>query len=163
MKRYKIKQKPFAVGGKYIITDDFGHEEYVAKGKPFSFRNYTALTDSLGEVIYEFHKQLFSWKLNYFIHDNGSPVYRVFKNRVSLPPEIFIESLQESEAFYVKGNFWGREYGFFQGENQFASVNKELAFADTYRVEVDNNYDHALILVVVIIIDLMKESKKKKG
>ncbi|MDG2448703.1 MAG: LURP-one-related family protein [Saprospiraceae bacterium] len=164
MKHYKIEQKPFAIGGKYIITDDQGHEEYMAKGKPFSFRKHTSLADSLGNVTYEFHRQLFSWKQNFFIHENGDPAYRLFKNRVSIPPEIFIESLQDSDAFYVKGNFWGMEYDFYKGEEKFASVSKNFpSFVDTYHVKIDDGHDDALVLTIVLIIDVMKDSKKKKG
>ena len=164
MKHFKIEQKPFAIGGKYIITDEKDHEEYIAKGNPFSFRRHTSLEDSLGNITYEFHKKLFSWKQIFFIHEYGVPAYRLFKNRVSIPPEIFIESLENSDAFYVKGNFWGMEYDFYNGEHKFASVSKKFpSFTDVYSVQIEEGQNEALIFTVVLIIDIMKESKKKKG
>lgn len=164
MKRFIIEQKPFAIGGEYIITDELGHEEYRAKGKPFSFRKHTKVIDSLGNSTYEFHKKLLSWKQNFFIHENGVPAYRLFRNRISIPPEIFIESLNESDAFYVRGNFWGHEYDFYQGEHKFASVTKKFpSFKNTYYVNIEPSQDDALILTIVLIIDVMKDAKKKKG
>ena len=163
MKNYIIKQKPFSIGRKYVITDDLDHEEYYAEGKPFSFRKHTTLFDSLGNSTYEFHKKMFSWKNEFFIHENGEPAYRFFKNKLSFPPEIFVESLTQSEAFYVRGNFWGLEYEFFNGELPYASVTKKFpSLADTYSVKISNSENHALVLTVVLIIDVMKSSKKKK-
>ncbi|MEE9374365.1 MAG: LURP-one-related family protein [Saprospiraceae bacterium] len=162
MKHFKIQQKAFSFGGKYIVTDDLGHEEYIGKSKVFSFRKHTTLTDSLGNVTYQFHKKLFSWKEEFFIHENGVPSYRLFKNRLSVRSEIFVESLTDSKAFYVKGNFWGHEYNFYKGEYKYASVSKKFpAFADTYNIQIEPGNNNALVFAVVIIIDIMKDKRKK--
>ena len=86
----------------------------------------------------------------------------LFKNRISIPPEIFVESLQDSDAFYVRGNLWGHEYDFFKGDEKFASVTKKFpSFKDQYSVSISPGNDDALVLTVVLIIDIMKDKKKK--
>jgi len=161
-KRYLINEKPFTLGNKYIITDDRDHEEYVAQGKPFSINKHTVLKDSLGNTTYEFYRQFFSLKREFFIQENGNQAYRVFKNRISIPPEIFIESLTASEAYYVKGDFWNKEYHFYEGDRAFAHVTKKfLSLKGSYTVQISDFHNHALVLATVIIIDIMNKKKKK--
>lgn len=162
MHRYIIQEKPFAFGNKFIITDEQNHEAFIAKGKPFSFEKRTKLFDSFDNVAYEFYKEFFSWKKVFFIERNGVRAFRLFRDRISIPPEIFIESLEDSDAYYVRGNFWGREYEFFKGEKLLAKVTKKFpAFSDTYSVSINEGNDDALIISAVIIIDLMKAKKKR--
>ena len=162
MKRFHIQEKAFSFGGKYIITDEIGYEVYIAKGTPFSFSKHNSIFDSFGTKVYEFKKELFSWKQVYFILKDEKPVFKLFKNRISLPPEIFIESLTDAEAFYVQGDFWGRNYTFKEGNQIIAFVTKKFtAFRDQYDIKIEEGYDECLILTVVLIIDKMKEKKKK--
>jgi len=160
--RFNIQEKVFSFGGKYVITDDSGHEAYLAKGKPFSLARHNEIFDSFGTKVYEFKKEIFSWKEIFFIHKDGEPVFRLFKKRISIPPEIFVESLTNTEAFYVQGDFWGRAYSFFKGEQLFATVSKKFpSFKDAYEVSVAKGFDEGLVLTVVLIIDQMKDKKKK--
>jgi uncharacterized protein YxjI len=159
--RFRVIQKAFSLGKKYEIIDAYDQVAYYAKRKLLSFSQHTKLYDSFDELVYEIRKKPLSFKSEYFIFENGDKRHRVFKKIVEIHPELFCESLTDSEAFYAQGNLLGYEFSFHTEGKEIARVSKKmLSLDDIYAVEVEESFNERLVLAVVLIIDLM--SKKDK-
>lgn len=160
-KKFQIEEKIFKFPKKYIINDDRGNLSYYAVGKVFSPWDETTFYDSFDEEIFKFKRKIFSWKTTFFILKDGKPVYKMFAKLVEVRPTMYVESLTESDAFFIEGDLLRKEYNFYREEKKFASVSKEFfSLADIYGVEVNDNEDVQLVLAVVVIIDLIRDKKK---
>ena len=135
---------------------------YRAEGKSFSFSQQTKVYDSFDDEIFEIKKNNFSWKTTFFILKDGKRVYKVFQKIFSTRLTVFVESLTEIDAFYVEGNFWGREYNFYTEGKNIATVSKKLfSLSDLYGITIEEGHDEQLILTVLIIIDMIRDNMKK--
>lgn len=144
--------------GDYRVYDESENEVYRAEGQTFSMSNKYIFQDSNGETIFEFRQKVLSLKPTFFITRDGQDILKIQKT-FGFKPEIFVEYLLDTDAFYVSGNIWGSEYKFFKEGREFAYVAKDIwKLADTYGVAVEEGQDATIVLAVVVIIQIIKDA-----
>ncbi len=156
-KKFKIKKNMWSLKGNYHVVNEQDVEILHAEGKPLSLRKKYIVKNVEGEELFYIRQKLLTFQPTFFISKNGKDLFKIVKS-FSFKPEIFVESLEDPDAFYVEGNFWGFEFKFFQDGREFAYVSKDIwKMTDTYGVAIEDGKDDQLILTVVIIINIIKD------
>ena len=90
-------------------------------------------------------------------------MFRIWRT-FGLKAEIFVESLIENDAFVIQGNIWSSEFSFYRNDEEFAHVSRNIwKIPDVYGVAIEKNADHEIVLAMVIIIDLIKDRRKRRS
>lgn len=160
--KYKIKEKTWSFWGAYEIFNSNDRLIYEVKGEPFSFRSNYTMRNGDGIEVCQITRKIFSFNRKFFIRKNGVDLFRVVRSWNIFKSEIFVDSLQESDAFIIQGNIWQKEFAFYRNQNEFAYVSKKMwTFKDTYGVAVDESENIEIVLALVVIIDLINSAKEK--
>ena len=161
--KYRIKERFLAFKRRYLLYDDQDREiGYVSK-HPFSLVKKATFYDLSDEVLFVISKKPFSFRPTYYIERRGEREMRIFRS-LGFRPDIYVESLISSDAFMIQGNIWHSEYAFYKNDRGFAYVSRDIwKIPDSYGVAVDQTEDELIVLCMVIIIDLMIDSRRRKS
>lgn len=162
--KYRIVERFMRFKKRFLITDEEDRLiGYVSK-HPFSLRKKATLFDESDIPRLIIYKKPFSFRSTYFIEKEEQRIFRVFKT-IGFRASIFVESLIAPDAFMIQGNIWYSEYAFYKNDQEFAHVSRDIwKIPDNYGVAIkEDEEDHLLILALVIVIDLIHDSRKKKS
>ena len=158
--KYKIKENFFSFTPRYTITDEEERLIGTANKHAFSFRKQITLFNDSDTEVSSIYKELFSFRRTYYIHKNGKRQFKIFKT-FSLKPRIYVESLIHPEAFLIQGDIWSSEFAFYRDGIEFAYVSRNIwQIRDAYMAAIKEEEDQFLILAVVVVIDLLRKSRK---
>ena len=143
---YKIKEKFWAMGNDFVITDQRDCEIYRVDGKAFSWGDNLSFQDIQGRELAVIDQKLLSFKPRYQIVINGDPFAEVVKEW-SWFNKKFTLDVPGPNDYQIMGSFWEHEFIFARRGRDVARVSKRLwSWTDTYGVEIDEAENHVAIL-----------------
>ncbi len=161
--KFQIKEHFLKFTPRYTISDEHGYLIATVNKHPFSLSKKATYLDENGLEKLTIHKKKFSFRRTYFIHKNDQIICRIWKT-FGFRPEIFVESLVEPDAFVIEGNILRSEYSFFKNDTEFAHVSRNIwKIPDQYGVAIKKDEDQDIVLAMVIIIDLIQESRRRRS
>lgn len=156
--RYLVKQRIFAFGDSFNITDEGGRPVYRIQGKVFSLGNKLNIFDLAGNKLIYIEQKLLRFLPQYEIYEGDTLVAKVKKQLTFLKARFEIES--GFGNFTVEGDMWGYNFSVLRNGEIIAVVSKKLiSFSDTYVVEVAEGEKDEFVLALAIVIDQVLHDK----
>lgn len=106
-------------------------------------------------------KQMFKLARTFHIYRAGKLLATVRRSSEIFKHKLDIQ-LYSGPFFTVEGNFRKTEYRFKGVDDEIAIVSKKKGWSwkDTYGVAIKEGIDHAIILAVVVIIDILRDEHR---
>ena len=150
---YKIKEKFWSWGDKFIITDEQNNSQFVVDGQAFSWGDKLSFQDLEGNELAFINQRLMSLMPRYQILTNGTVFAEVIKE-FSWFQQKFKLDVPGPNDYEIDGSFWQHEFNFTRSGRKVASVSKKLwAWTDSYGVNIVDGEDDVSILCACIVID----------
>lgn len=150
---YKIKEKFWSWGNKFIITDEQNNSQFVVDGQAFSWGDKLSFQDLEGNELAFINQRLMSLMPRYQILTNGTVFAEVIKE-FSWFQQKFKLDVPGPNDYEIDGSFWQHEFNFTRSGRKVASVSKKLwAWTDSYGVNIVDGEDDVSILCACIVID----------
>ena len=150
---YKIKEKFWSWGNKFIITDEQNNSQFVVDGRAFSWGDKLSFQDLEGNELAFINQRLMSLMPRYQILTNGTVLAEVIKE-FSWFQQKFKLDVPGPNDYEIDGSFWQHEFNFTRSGRKVASVSKKLwAWTDSYGVNIVDGEDDVSILSACIVID----------
>lgn len=150
---YKIKEKFWSWGNKFIITDEQNNSQFVVDGRAFSWGDKLSFQDLEGNELAFINQRLMSLMPRYQILTNGTVFAEVIKE-FSWFQQKFKLDVPGPNDYEIDGSFWQHEFNFTRSGRKVASVSKKLwAWTDSYGVNIVDGEDDVSILCACIVID----------
>lgn len=154
-----IKNKWVSLGGSSTITDTNGNEVFFVKGKIFSFTRMKFLMDKDKNVKYIIRNKF--WRLfqrKALIYDNNKNLVAVVRRKIfSLHDHYFVTS--DLGDVQIRGNILQFNYNISLGDKQIGHIARKFSLRDSFVLTIDDNYDPAIFVSLVIAIDLITDRK----
>lgn len=160
--KYLVKQKIFALGDNFDITDQLGMPVFKIQGKLLSFGNKLNVYDLDGNKLIYIEQKIFRFLPEYNIYEADNLIATVKKKLTFLKSRFDIES--EYGNFQVEGDVWGYNFSVLRDGMVIAVVNKQfISFSDTYSVEVSEGEKAEFVLALAIVIDQVLHDKNQNN
>ena len=158
---YQLKEKSWTFRDTYEIKDPSGNTAYKIKGKLFSRTNKFTFQEPNGKTLLIIKKRWLAFKPKYKIIRNGDTLAVLEKKRSLWSPQFKLD-LPGKNDYFIKGEFWKREYEFEHNGKTVAEVSKNFwSWSDTFGVKIIDAADHELILATVVAMDLILQDLEK--
>jgi len=155
---YVIRERFFALGDDFDITDETGRPVCHVDGKVFSLHDRLVLRDQTGRELAQVHRRLVALRPTYQISVGGEQVAEIRKHFFTPFRDKFTIDIPGPDDLEMSGNLFDHEYEITRGGAVVATVSKRwLTIRDTYAVEVASGQDDLLILASVLAVDLAAE------
>jgi uncharacterized protein YxjI len=152
---YLIRERFFALGDDFDITDEDRRPVLHVDGKVLSVRNRLVIEDPEGREVASIHRHLVSLRPTYEIRIGDEPAVQVRKHFFTPFRDRFTIDVPGPDDLEVSGDLLDHEFSISRGGREVASVSKRwLSLHDTYAVRVAEDEDHLLILASVLAVDL---------
>jgi len=166
MKRFRLKQKFFALAREYHVFDEHDQILYRAKGKMFSPRAMVNLYDTTtNELLFTKKKKLLAIMAEHMVYDpSGKQVAKMKQKFTVTRKRVSIDS--DYGHIEVTGNFWALNFSMHRDDQLLVSVDKKyFQIRDTYQVEIhsDNKKEIEFLLMCVVMIDSKFHENKKNN
>jgi len=160
--QYFIKEKVFSFKDKFDITNEQQELLYQVEGKMFSFKNKLDLLLPSGEQIMYAEKKLFKIFPEFNIYSpTGEPLARI-KQRFGFRPKFDV--FEGHNELRVEGNFIAHSFTVEKNGKMAASIIKKyFSFGDSYMIDVLDENSSILYMFIVIIIDQIAESNRRRS
>ena len=166
MHRYLLKQKFFALGDDYTITDEDGGDVFKVDGRVFAWGDKLSFLDAKsGDELAFISQKLLTARPKYELYRSGELFAEVTKE-FSWFNTVFSLDVPGPNDYEISGDFWDREYEFKRGDRIVARVTRKAwSLTDSYTVEVVDDEDDVTILSTAVIVDLVchEDQAEKKG
>ena len=150
-----FKQKFFSWYDSYDIYDEAGHTVFTVNGQ-FAWGKKLQINDALGYPVGLVQQKLFSFMPTFELYLGNRYVGNISKEFTFFRPSFNIDC----NGWHIEGDWWEWDYGIYDGRGQLvATVSKEMAWTDTYYIDVVNDADVVTALMVVIAIDAEKDNR----
>ncbi len=150
-----FKQRMFSWFDSYDIYSEDGRVLYTVKGQP-AWGHCLKIFDMAGSEIATVKQKLFSWYPCFEMYLGGYYIGSIRKQFSFFKPCYNIDC----NGWRVKGDFFEWNYSIIGTEGQnIANVSKELAWTDTYCIDVTFSEDALCSLMLVLAIDAEKCSR----
>jgi uncharacterized protein YxjI len=158
-----MKQKMFAWGDDFTITDESGNDAFFVDGRAFSIGNKLSFQDMAGNELAFIQQKLLSWGPTHEISRNGELVATVKKKHFTLFRCQFSIDVPGPDDLEAQGSFMDYDYRFTRGNQTAAEVSKKwFSLRDTYGVEIAEAEDAVLFLASTVVIDMVCHGDDKK-
>ncbi len=158
---YQVKQKIFALGDKFTITDRDGLDRFQVQGKVLSLGAKLSFQDMSGNELYYIEQQLLRLLAEYNIYQNGTVVASCKRKFSFLGSKFEISS--NNGHYTIEGRPLNYNYKIFKDGQVIATIDKQFfSFSDTYGVDIREEEDHGFILSLVIVIDQVVHNNENK-
>ena len=126
----------------------------------YSSKNYLFETE-FGETIFRLYRPFTFFKYRFFIYDKDDiEIGEVNKEALSKQYEL----ISKRGDYYLKGDFWSREFLIFKDAQEVAKVSrKAFQRKSNMGVAIKEGYDHMIILALVIMSDIVRQLQKQKS
>ena len=153
MKKLYIKQKLFSLSGKFTVTDELQQEKYTVEGSflkiPKSFTIYNTGREEVATIT----KQVLTWLPKFTLNVNGDDVAVIKKEFTFFKPKYTIEAA----SLEISGDWWDMSFEIYHQGQVVGRVNKAwMKLADTYEVEIIDDYLEPIVISLVIAIDCVR-------
>lgn len=150
--RLLIKQRLFSWFDSYDIYDEVNRPVYTVKGQPawgHCFKIFGVNGEELGTV----KEKLFSFRPKFELYVGNAYVGCIKKEFVFFKHKFSIDF----NGWQIDGNLLGWDYTVRDRFGRcIATVSKELAFTDTYVIDVADSANALCVLMLVLAIDADK-------
>jgi uncharacterized protein YxjI len=155
--RYQLRQRLVAIGDDFKITDQNGNLAFLIDGKALRVRSTLRFLDAGGTELYKLQEKVLRVRDSMSIQrPDGSVAARVHNALLTPLRDRWAIDVPGGEELHAVGNILNHEYRISRGGTTVASVSRRwFRVRDTYGVEIGASEDHALLLAVVVVIDMM--------
>jgi uncharacterized protein YxjI len=158
---YVIRERFFALGEDFDITDEAGRPVLHVDGKVFSLHDRLKVRDPAGREVAEVHRKLVALRPTYEISVGGQKVADVRKKLFTPLGDRFTIDIPGPDDLEMRGNIFDHEFTIERGGQPVATVSKRwLSLRDTYAVDIAPGQDDMLILASVLALDLADERER---
>jgi VCBS repeat-containing protein len=141
----------------FVITDDAGNPRFDVRGN-LGLTQRLSFRDQNGQELAEISKHLMSTR-----HDILLGGERVAEIRHTGFLGEHYEIGSSFGQFTAKGSFTGWDYSISQAGQVVARISRELAFRETFTVDVADGVNDVFILAIVLAIDAIHDERKEQG
>jgi uncharacterized protein YxjI len=150
---FRIKEKFWAWGNDFAITDADGRLMYFVDGQAFSWGNKLSFQDADRNELAFISQKLLSWKPRYQIIIDGQVFAEVIKEWTWFNKKFTLD-VPGPNDYTIEGSFWAHEFTFQRQGRTVATVSKKLwSWTDSYGVDVADGEDEVAVLCACIVID----------
>jgi uncharacterized protein YxjI len=161
--RYVVRERMFAIGDDFWVTDDQGNRAFLVDGKAMRLRETFELKDASGAVVATVRKKLLTMRDTLEIERDGDVVATVKKAIFSPLRHRSVIELAGGGELEAAGNFFDREFEVTGGGRVLARVTRSwLQIRDSYGVDVAPGEDDALMLAVAVCLDRIHHDEQEE-
>lgn len=164
MKYVYLKQKVFSIRDEFKVYDEAQNVLYEAKGKLFALNSRRDVYKG-GETnpIYTMKQKLFAFAPTYFLFDkNDQQVAKMAQQLWTFFGTKFHLIIKEKK-YEISGDFFGYNFAIKDEAGVVVQINKKfLSWGDTYQLAIDDGFDEALAVSVVLMIDDFIDDLRRK-
>jgi uncharacterized protein YxjI len=154
--RYVMKQRLFALGEDFDITDERGQRAFHVNGKALRVRDTLLFEDAHGQEIYKIQEKVARLRDTMSIYRGNQVAASIHKALITPVRERFDVNIAGQGDLSVQGNILDHEYRIEQARRPVAEVSMRwFRVRDTYGVEIAPGVDPLLILAVTVGIDML--------
>ena len=151
--RYQIKEKFWALGDDFYITDAHGQRAFFVDGAAFSWGSKLSFQDMQGNELAYIAQKLLTFMPKYSIYRNGQ-LFAEVKKEFTWFRKQFTLDVPGPNDYTIDGSFWDHEYVFTRGGRTVARVSRSFfSLTHTYGVDIVDGEDDVSILATCIVID----------
>jgi len=146
-----------SIGDDFRITDQDGNLAYLVDGKALRVRSTLLFLDPGGRQLYRIQAKVMRVRDTMAIErPDGGVAARVHNALLTPLRDRWTIEIPGGDALQATGNILDHEYRIRRGNTTVATVSRRwFRVRDTYGVEIASGEDHALLLAVVVVIDMM--------
>ncbi|MEK8144045.1 LURP-one-related family protein [Streptomyces sp. M10(2022)] len=162
--RLLVRERMFAVGDDYWITDEDGHKVFLVDGKAMRLRDTFELKDSDGRVLVEIRQKLISLRDTMIIERDGEELAKVKRKRLSLLRNHYRVSLLDGTELDVSGKILDREFAIDYDGELLAQISRRwLTIRDSYGIDVvREDADTALLIAVSMCVIVLADKEREE-
>ena len=152
-----MRQRMFALGDDFFITDEQGNRAFKVDGKVLRVRSTLKFETPDGRELYKIQEKIARIRDSMTIErPDGSPAAKVHNALVTPLRDRWTIDVPGGADMSTKGNIVNHEYRISQNGAVVATVSRRwFRVRDTYGVEVAPGQDDALLLAITVVIDMM--------
>jgi uncharacterized protein YxjI len=155
-RRYRMREKLFAIGDDYWIETEDGERAFKVNGKALRIRDTFILESPSGDELFKVQEKKLSIRDKMTVERDGEKVATIHKALITPLRERFDIDVEDGEDLNAKGNIVDHEYEIERDGEKVAEISKRwFRIRDTYGIEVAPGQDDALILAATVCIDEM--------
>ena len=160
--RYLVREKIFAIGDDFWVTDEQGNQVYLVDGKAMRLRETFELKDSSGQVVAVIRKKLLSLHDGMNIERDGQVIATVKKALFSPLHHRSTVELAGGDQLEAVGNILDKEFEIRWNGSLLAQISRSwFRLRDTYGVDITPGQDDALILSVAVCLDRIHHDEQE--
>lgn len=155
MMKLLFKQKMFSWFDSYNVFSAAGEIVYTVKGQ-LSWGHLLKIFDRNDREVGTVKQRLFTFLPRFEMYAGNTYLGHIQKEFSFFKPRFRIDC----KGWYVEGNFWEWDYRILDSAGcTVATVSREIAWTDTYSIDVYDPADALYALMLVIAIDAEKCSR----
>ncbi len=152
--RYVVRQKMFAIGDDFWVTDELVNRVFLVDGKAMRLRETLELKDASGAVVATVRKKLLAMRDTMEIERDGAVVATVRKALLSPLRHRSVIDLAGGGQIDAVGNIFDLEFEIRDGGRVLAQISRAwFRLRDTYGVDVAPGADDALMIAIAVCLD----------
>ena len=158
---YLIRERMFAIGQDFDITDEDGRPVLRVDGKALSMRDRLVLRDPDGRDVAEVRRKLVATRPTYEVSIGGEEAARIRKKLFTPFVDRYTVDIPGPDDLEMVGDLFDHEYTVRRDGDVVATVSKSyFTVRDTYAVEIAAGEDDLLILASVLALDLAQDRER---
>ena len=161
--RYLVRERIFAIGDDFWITDAQGNRVFLVDGKALRLRETFELKDASGTILATVKKKLVAIRDTMEITRDGAVAATVRKAIISPLHHRSVIDLADGSQLEAVGNILDKEFDILAGGQPIAHVSRSwFRLRDTYGVDVAPGGNDALILAIAVCLDRIHHDEEEK-
>ena len=161
--RYAVRERIFAIGDDFWITDGQGNRVFLVDGKALRLRETLELKDDSGTVLATVRKKLIAMRDTMEIDMGGQAVATVRRVLVSPLHHRSIIELAGGQELEAAGNILDKEFEITGNGQVLARISRAwLTVRDMYGVDVAPGQDDVLMLAVAVALDRIHHDEEER-
>ena len=158
---YLIRERLFAIGQDFDITDEHGRPVLRVDGKAFSMRDRLVVRDPEGREVAEVRRKLVATRPTYEVSIGGKEAARIRKKLFTPFVDRYTVDIPGPDDLEMVGDLFEHEYTVRRGGAVVGTVSKAyFTMRDTYAVDIAAGEDDLLILASVLALDLAEDRER---
>ena len=156
--RYLMRQRIFALGQDFDITNAAGQPVYRIQGKVRIIKEALKFYDMQGNLLYKLDEKVLRIRESFdILKPDGSVAAKVHNAIFDPLRERFTIEIPGGEQMTTMGKVIWAQYDVIRGGQPVAKISKQFSWVgrDQYVVDVLHGQDDCLILAITVVIDMM--------
>ena len=155
-RRYRMREKVFAIGDDFWIDTEDDEHAFKVNGKALRLRSTFVLETLSGDELLRVQERKLRIRDTMELERDGESAGTVKKALISPLRERFTIALADGRELTAKGNIVDHEYEIERDGEKIAEISKRwFRIRDTYGIEIARDEDDVLILATAVCIDEM--------